>query len=66
MKELSLGVTITLINNKPAMIIGKKIVNEQEIKIMSKLLMENEVLFVPIKIYDKLSFLAKLKEKKIV
>lgn len=66
MTDLSLGVTVTRLNKKPALIIRKQIINEQEVKILSQILLDQGTILVPITIEDKLSFYSKLKKNKII
>lgn len=67
-KDLSLNLSIRTDKRtgKPQLFIKKLITDEIEVKILCKLLMENEKLLLPLVIEDKLQFQAKLKEKGVI
>jgi len=64
--ELHLGITISKHKGKPAIYIVKKITDPQKIKILTEIIMSNQDLPAKIIIKDKLKFVARLKEEKLI
>jgi len=64
--SLNISVNTNKKTGKPEILLMKKIVDENEIKIFANLLLENKKLLLPIQIEDELQFYSRLKNKKII